>query len=86
MKYYVYILKSKIKDWHYVGMSSNVKIRFKKHNDKKVKSTRNYAPFDLLLTEEFPDRISARHREKYYKTGFGKKVWMKKVKDLEINS
>ena len=67
-------------------MSSNVKIRFNKHNEKKVKSTRNYAPFDLLLSEEFQDRVSARHREKYYKTGFGKKVWMKKVKDLKIKS
>ncbi|MBC8345858.1 MAG: hypothetical protein ISR89_03635 [Candidatus Marinimicrobia bacterium] len=51
---------------------------------KKVKSTKSYAPFDLLLTEEFKDRMSARRREKYYKTGFGKKVWMKKVKDLKI--
>ncbi|MBC8345859.1 MAG: GIY-YIG nuclease family protein [Candidatus Marinimicrobia bacterium] len=79
MKYYVYILKSKLKNWYYVGISSDINSRFKAHNGKKVKSTKSYAPFDLLLTEEFKDRMSARRREKYYKTGFGKKV-----KDLKI--
>lgn len=62
-------------------MSSHVPKRFKNHNNEKVNSTKHYAPFELILVKEFPDRISARRREKYYKTGFGKKVWMKKVRE-----
>ncbi|MFQ6612323.1 MAG: hypothetical protein ACE5D2_04400 [Fidelibacterota bacterium] len=42
---------------------------------------RAYAPFKSLLVEELPNGITAWRREKYYKTGFGKKVWMKKVKE-----
>lgn len=80
MPHFVYILKSKQREWYYVGMSQNVKKRFSRHNREKVPATKNYKPFDLLLVEEFPDRMSARHREKYYKTGFGRKVWMNKIK------
>ena len=85
MPYFVYILKSKQRDWHYVGMTDNVKKRYARHNKGLVNSSKPYAPFDLLLAEEFPTRKLARMREKYYKTGFGKKVWMKKVKDRKNN-
>ena len=86
MIHYVYILQSLHNDWHYVGMSSNVSRRIEVHNNENVNSTKHYAPFKLILVEEFPDRISARRREKYYKTGFGKKVWMKKVNDHKNKS
>ncbi|NOZ73948.1 MAG: GIY-YIG nuclease family protein [FCB group bacterium] len=81
MNYYVYILESENNDWYYVGMTQDVNARLQRHNSGRVRSTKRYAPFKLLWTEEFPDRLSARRREKYYKTGFGKKVWMKKVKE-----
>lgn len=79
MSYFVYILKSKVADWHYVGMSSNPQSRLKSHNSGQVKSTKSRRPFKIILIEEFPNRSKARLREKYYKTGFGKKVWMKKL-------
>ncbi|MBT4155059.1 MAG: GIY-YIG nuclease family protein [Candidatus Marinimicrobia bacterium] len=80
MAHFVYILKSKQNNWNYVGMTDNVK-KIRLHNNGHVKSTKPYAPFDLIFVEEFPTRELARFREKYYKTGFGKKVWMKKVRD-----
>ena len=79
MSYFVYILKSRERDWFYIGMSEDVEKRFNHHNKGFVRTTKGYKPFDLLLVEEFPDRKSARFREKYYKTGFGRKVWMKKL-------
>jgi len=84
MDYFVYILKSKQKNWHYIGMTNNVEKRVILHNKGWVKSIKAFAPFDLLLVEEFPTRNLARMREKYYKTGFGKKVWMKKVNDSQF--
>jgi len=81
MSCYVYILRSKQKEWHYVGMTKNVEKRFVCHNNGQVRSTKPHAPFDLIFVEEFPTRDMARRREKYYKTGFGKKVWMKKIRD-----
>ena len=80
MSYFVYILNSQVEDWYYVGMSSNPQSRLRSHNLGKVKSTKSRRPYKIIFIEEFPDRSTARRREKYYKTGFCKKVWMKKVK------
>ncbi len=60
-------------------MSSNPTNRLKAHNSGKVRSTKARRPYSILIIEDFDDKISARRREKYYKTGFGKKVWMKKI-------
>ncbi|MDP7526215.1 MAG: hypothetical protein QF852_01175 [Candidatus Marinimicrobia bacterium] len=54
-------------------------INIQNHNSGKVKSTKARRPYKIVLLEEFDDLKSARIREKYYKTGFGKKVWMKKI-------
>ena len=77
----VYIIKSKDHDWYYIGMSQNPFDRLKSHNSGKVRSTKYKKPYEILLIEEFDSLKKARTREKYYKTGFGKKVWMKKLKD-----
>ena len=77
----VYIIKSKDHDWYYMGMSQNPFDRLKSHNSGKVRSTKYKKPYEILLIEEFDSLKKARTREKYYKTGFGKKVWMKKIKD-----
>lgn len=82
MSYFVYILNSQVEDWYYVGMSSNPQKRLNSHNLGKVRSTRARRPYKIIYTEKFETRESARRREKYYKTGFGKKVWMKKVKSI----
>ncbi len=74
--YNVYAIKSTIKDWIYVGMTSNLEERLKKHNAGHNKSTKPYAPFTLVYSELQPDRISARKREKYLKSGSGKR-WLK---------
>ena len=48
-------------------------INIQNHNSGKVKSTKARRPYKIVLLEEFDDLKSARIREKYYKTGFGKK-------------
>ena len=74
--YIVYAIKSISKDWIYVGLTSNLEQRLKKHNAGHNKSTKPYAPFILVYSEEQTDRISARKREKYLKSGSGKR-WLK---------
>lgn len=73
---YVYVLKSLKNEWMYVGMSSNVERRITEHNSGKVRSTKAYCPWKLLHLESFNDRKSAREREKYLKSGYGK-AWLK---------
>ncbi|PKD45174.1 GIY-YIG nuclease family protein [Rhodohalobacter barkolensis] len=40
--YYVYIIKSEAKDWRYVGFTTDLRERFKNHNQGKVASTKIY--------------------------------------------
>ena len=74
--YIVYAIKSKVKDWTYIGMTSNLERRLKQHNSGHNKSTKPYAPFELVYQEEQPDRVSARIREKYLKSASGRR-WLK---------
>ncbi|MBU1085346.1 MAG: GIY-YIG nuclease family protein [Candidatus Beckwithbacteria bacterium] len=67
MKYFVYLLKSLTHNYYYVGLTNNLKRRIKQHNQGKVKSTKHYQPFKLMLVKEFSDRISARDFEKFLK-------------------
>ncbi|MBL7720963.1 MAG: GIY-YIG nuclease family protein [Chitinophagaceae bacterium] len=70
--FYVYAIKSERDGRIYVGMCSEVKARLKEHNAGKTKSTKGYTPWKLIYFEEKPDRIEARKREKYLKSGIGK--------------
>jgi putative endonuclease len=69
--FFVYVLKS-LKDGDlYIGMSEDVEARLIRHNQGKVPSTKYRRPFQLLHTEEYPDRQQARKREKFLKSGPG---------------
>ncbi len=70
--YYVYAIKSVLKNYIYVGLTANAGRRIAEHNGKKEKTTRPYAPFETILVEGFDTRIKAREREKYLKSGIGK--------------
>lgn len=69
--FYVYILRSK-KDYKlYIGYSSNLKERFKKHNKGKVQATKYRRPLELIYYEAYKFEKNARNREKQLKY-FGK--------------
>ncbi len=70
--HYVYVIKSQIRNYIYVGLTDNVTRRISQHNEKHNKTTKPYAPFDVLLVEEYHSRPEARIREKYLKSGIGK--------------
>ena len=72
MSYFVYVLKSEISSRFYRGISKDVEKRLKEHNSGKTKSTRAYCPWKVVYVEEYTDRISAREREKFLKTGKGR--------------
>lgn len=70
--YYVYILKSLHKDFVYIGFTTDLKKRFKEHNNKEELSTKHYAPFDLIHYEAYKNEKDAKRREEYLKTNRGK--------------
>ncbi|AFH48877.1 Excinuclease ABC C subunit domain protein [Ignavibacterium album JCM 16511] len=77
---YVYALRSKIKNFIYVGMTANIDDRMRRHNTGYERTTRSYRPFELIYLEEFENRQEARVKEKYLKSGVGKEL-LKRLKD-----
>lgn len=74
--YSTYVISSINRKYIYIGISSNVEKRFYQHQNGDNKTTRAYAPFNLLYSEEFNSRVDARKREKYLKSGVGRE-WIK---------
>ena len=74
-KYYVYVIKSLVNEKHYVGFTEDVSKRLKKHNGRKVRSTKSNAPYKLLYVEECDSRINARKREVFLKSGIRKRFY-----------
>ena len=72
--YFVYVLRSETHNRFYVGMTDNVERRVHEHNNGKTKSTKFYAPWDLVFVENFETRMEARKREKFLKGGSGKEL------------
>lgn len=70
--FFVYAIQSKIDNRLYVGFTDNLERRFSEHNSGKTKSTKAYIPWELVYFESVENRIDARNREKYFKSGCGK--------------
>lgn len=89
MFYYVYILRSSKNNSLYIGYTSDLKARFKKHNSGENRATKPFIPYELIFYEAFLNRIDAKNREKYLKGGYGRKtinVLMKKyLNSTKIN-
>ncbi|MFZ4648965.1 MAG: GIY-YIG nuclease family protein [Patescibacteria group bacterium] len=75
---FIYVIKSEIDNYIYVGTTINTERRIKEHNSGRNKTTKSYKPFKILLIEEYPDRATARQREIYLKSGCGKE-WIKSI-------
>lgn len=70
--YYVYILKSKLKDFIYIGFSEDLKTRVKTHNKGKNISTKPYIPLELIHYEAYKNIKDAKRREVYLKSNKGR--------------
>ncbi|MGJ3234451.1 GIY-YIG nuclease family protein [Marivirga sp.] len=63
-----YALQSIHKNYIYKGFTSNLKDRFKRHNEGREKTTAHYRPFKIIYTKEFSNRKNARDHEKWLKS------------------
>ena len=76
--YYVYILRSEEAGGRfYSGLTHDVPARLKEHNSGKSKFTSGFVPWRLIHFESFETRVAARNREKYFKTGAGRRKMIK---------
>jgi len=60
----------------YIGSSEEPDRRLASHNDGKVRSTKAQRPWTCLHVEMHPDRSTAAKRERYLKSGWGRR-WLK---------
>ena len=84
--YYVYVLQSLKCDWIYVGSTSDLRQRFKSHNNKENLSTKGYAPFKLIFYEAYLSKSDALRREEYFKTTKGKTTLKTMLKDYFVTT
>lgn len=71
--FYTYVLRSRKDRKLYTGSTNNLRKRFLEHNEKKVLSTQGRGPFDLIYYEACINQHDALARERYLKSGMGKR-------------
>ena len=71
--FYTYVLKSIKDEKLYIGWTNDLKIRIETHNRGLVDATKNRRPLRLIYYEASLNKQKAIEREKYFKTGFGRR-------------
>ena len=72
-KYFIYILKSLIRNITCVGFTNDLDRRLNEHNSGKSKFTSKYKPWQIIYSEETTSQKEALKLEKYYKSSAGRK-------------
>jgi putative endonuclease len=71
--YFVYVLRSKKDGEFYTGFTTDLERRIEEHNKGLQFSTKHRLPLELVYYECSFDKIDALNREKYLKSGIGKR-------------
>lgn len=78
--WYVYLLKSKKDSKWYTGCTTDLRKRLRQHNRGEVVSTKERIPMDLIYYEACKEQTDAYAREKYLKSGMGKRYLRNRLK------
>jgi len=79
--HYIYILRSKKSNQWYTGCTSDLRKRFKQHNNGEWKSwVKSRRPFELIYYEAYLHPNDAWAREKQIKSGPGKRYMRERLK------
>ncbi len=78
---YVYVLFSLKDKGLYIGYSEDLKKRIVEHNRGGVISTRDRKPLALIHYEAYLNTKDSKAREKFLKSGFGRRELKKSIKN-----
>jgi len=78
--FYTYLLLSKKDGKFYTGFTGDLRKRFEEHNKGRNFSTKGRGPFKLIYYEACPNEDDAKAREKFLKSGPGKKYLKNRLK------
>ena len=79
--YYTYVLLSKKDKNFYVGYTDDLKNRIKQHKSGKAESTKYRLPVILIYYECCLNKFDAIKRERYLKSGMGKRYIRNRLKN-----
>jgi len=75
MNFQTYVLKSLKDGIRYMGSGENANERLRRHNKGDYQFTKGHRPWEIIHTENFETRAEALKREKFLKSGQGRK-WL----------
>ena len=84
LRWYVYILRSNVRKFLYVGSTNDLKRGLIEHNNGLVQSTKAYRPLQIVAYVAVETESKARELEKYFKTGSGKAILKKRILTDEV--
>ena len=79
--YYTYVLQSEVDQQFYVGYSKDLKLRFERHKNGYIESTKNRRPLALVYWQYFDSFTEARKRESWLKSGTGR-TFLRKLLEM----
>lgn len=79
--YYVYVIESQRNFDLYKGFTKDVSKRLKEHNAGVTYATKEGGPWKLVYCEIFLNKKDAIEREKYLKSGWGRKFLKEVLKN-----
>lgn len=74
MFHYVYIFQSLKNGSLYVGYTKDLIKRFEQHNRGESPATKPFRPYKLICYEALLNRVDAKRREEYLKSGYGRRT------------
>jgi len=86
MRYcYVYVLMSETDGRWYTGSTVDLRRRFAEHQTGHAAATRHRGPWRLIYYEASPHIMDAQARERYLKSGMGKRYVRNRLKHFLRN-
>ena len=80
LTWYVYVLSSKKDGNWYIGSTKDMQKRILSHNASKNRSTKQKMPWGIIYCEISLNKNDARAREKYLKSGQGRRYLKNRLK------
>ncbi len=84
--YFTYVLQSQKDNKLYIGFTKDLKARISLHNNGKARSTVGRLPLSLIYYEACLSETDAINREKYLKTGYGRRYLNNRLANYLMDS
>ncbi len=78
--YYTYVLESEIDKSWYIGFTENIERRLFEHNSGKSITTKKKMPWTIIYYEACKTKEDASARERYLKSGMGRRYLKNRLK------